>query len=447
MPSHPPKAPRTGTVDVPRMPPSRGSLPFAARETALQFGVPLSSQAPRLSIANAGTTRSSTPASHSSQPARVTTTIPSPRASLPIRDVGTPGRRDKPSVVAFGATDTGLMGTLAKSSLPAAGRTPIVPPARPSMTTTGRRRSTPAEELQTAAFGAPGTGTLPVVSIPVTMLPPQRDASDPAQQLRAYAYAAIRSWAQHHCGLAFASDQNGNELFEGRIDALCRDLAWTPESLLALLRSGNPDAALRVAEVLSTNYTFFRREPTMFDYLAQKVFPTLPSGPLRFWSAATSSGDEAYSIAMTAHEYFGADALTRVRILGTDLSARQVQMAEKGIYPREQAAPLDANRFQRWFTLVDRNQVKVAEPLRQLCTFRRMNLTHPSWPFNQKFHVIFLRNVLYYFDPPTRREILERCFDVAEDGAVLITSLTEPMVDVSTRWQALRPAVFRRGRR
>jgi chemotaxis protein methyltransferase CheR len=257
--------------------------------------------------------------------------------------------------------------------------------------------------------------------------------------------AGIQNWAQRNCGLSFSSEQYA--MFEAKIDALCRELRVEPDSILNRLSGGDSDMALRVAEALSTNYTFFRREPEMFEYLTSQIFPKLTDAAIRIWSAATSSGDEAYSIAMAAHEFYGTAALARVRILGTDLSERQVRAAEQGSYPRAQLAQLGDARLQRWFKPVGGDRMQVESSLKQLCTFRRFNLTQEHWPFENGFHVIFLRNVLYYFEAPLRRRILEKCYDAAAPGAVLITSLTEPMINVQTRWRALRPAVFvREGR-
>ena len=170
----------------------------------------------------------------------------------------------------------------------------------------------------------------------------------------------------------------------------------------------------------------------------------LPREPLRVWSAATSSGDEAYSLAMLAREHFGEAAAANVRILGTDVSERQLAMAESCLYPRDQLGPTDQLRLARWFVPAANRCVRVLPEIAALCTFRRLNLTQLDWPFERRFHLIFLRNVLYYFEPPVRQAILERCYDFAEPGAYLITSLTEPMIDVRTRWSALQPAVYRK---
>jgi len=259
------------------------------------------------------------------------------------------------------------------------------------------------------------------------------------------AMRALRAWIKRQSGITFSVDQDVQ--FADRVSGLCRELKLTPDQLLAKVTQGDHAAAQRLVEVASTNYTFFFREPESFAYLIAHVLPGLPPGPVRVWSAAASSGDEAYSLAMAVCETMGDAGRLRTRILGTDISGRAVQSAEEGVYPRDQLAQLGATRTFRWFTPAGRNQLRIADHLKQMCTFRRFNLTQTSWPFEHRFHVIFLRNVLYYFEPRTRSHILEACYDAAEPGATLITSVTEPMVDVRTRWTALRPAVFRKKER
>lgn len=255
----------------------------------------------------------------------------------------------------------------------------------------------------------------------------------------------IRAWIKRQSGIAFSPDQDAQ--FADRVAGLCRELKLGPEQLLAKVTQGDKLASQRLIEVASTNYTFFFREPESFAYLTERVLSTLPQGPLRLWSAAASSGDEAYSLAMAVCETLGDAGRARTRILGTDISGRAVQSAEAGVYPRDQLSQLAAARLSRWFSPAEKSQQCVSDQLKQMCTFRRFNLTQTSWPFEQRFHVIFLRNVLYYFEPRTRKRILEACYDAAEPGAVLITSVTEPMVDVTTRWTAVRPAIFRKSER
>lgn len=257
------------------------------------------------------------------------------------------------------------------------------------------------------------------------------------------AVAALETWVGQNFGIRYVGDQHG--LFAGRIAALARDLNVPAVTILTRVVSGDRTTIVRLGEAVSTNHTLFFREDEIFDYLATELVPRLSPGPCRVWSAATSSGDEAYSLAITFLEAWGPSAAGRVRILGTDLSERQVRAAETAVYPQAQLQRLSADRRKRWFHPAGLGQFAVGPEARALCTFRRLNLTQSPWPFEQRFHLIFLRNVLYYFEPALRRKVVEACFDAAEPGAWLVTSLTEPMLDLTTRWTAVRPAVFRRG--
>jgi chemotaxis protein methyltransferase CheR len=254
---------------------------------------------------------------------------------------------------------------------------------------------------------------------------------------------ALRAWVRSHSGIVFGSEQE--ELFGDRIDSLCRELRTSPERLLARVRDGDHAWSLKTLEAASTNYTFFFREPEIFEYLRGNVFPKLSrSSELRIWSAASSSGDEAYSLAIACREYFGETALARVRILGTDISEKQLRRAESAEYPSDQIGGISPQRLSAYFSALGAQRVRVNPAIRQMCTFRRLNLTQSPWPFAQKFHVIFLRNVLYYFEPSTRTRVLQSCYDAVEPGGYLFTSLTEPMIDVRTSWSQVRPAVFQR---
>lgn len=264
----------------------------------------------------------------------------------------------------------------------------------------------------------------------------------PLSQVSREVLQALRQWVKTHFGIVFTEDQH--DLFRTRIEGFCRELGVGAEVVLARTISGDRALMLRLAEAVSTNHTFFFREGEIFTHFSQEVLNGFTDGPLRIWSAACSSGDEAYTLAMLCRERFGEDARARVKILGTDISERQLRAAEQGFFPLHQLGQLPGDRLGRWFRPAGLGQYQVAEELRKMCTFRRLNLTQPPWPFEQKFHVIFLRNVLYYFEPPTRRRIIEACHEIAEPGAWLITSLTEPMLDLVTSWAPVRPAVYRK---
>jgi chemotaxis protein methyltransferase CheR len=255
------------------------------------------------------------------------------------------------------------------------------------------------------------------------------------------AHEELRAWVRHQFGIAYGDDQA--LVFADRIETVCFEIKLTPEVLLLRLAAGDVSVTRRLAEAVSTNHTYFFREPEVFELLSRCVFPALPAGGLRLWSAAASSGDEAYSLAIAAHEHFGPDAGDRVRVLGTDLSERQLRLAEEGAYPAYQLGELSPTRA-RWFEPAGPARFRVVPALRRMCTFRRLNLMVRPFPFEQRFHVVFLRNILFYFDPPVRRRLLEACYDATEPGGWLCTSLTESITDLQTRWVPVASAVYRR---
>ncbi len=295
----------------------------------------------------------------------------------------------------------------------------------------------PRVSMPDAPFRQSMPETPPRVSMPEVSSRPS------TPETRSEAVEWLRAWTRRQCGIAFADEQSG--MFEVRLDSLCRELKVPIEQIQTGVEQGDHALTLRLAETVSTNYTFFFREPEMFDYLRERVFPSLRKGAtVRIWSAASSSGEEAYSLAILAQECLGPDA-ARVRILGTDISERQLKLAERGVYRREQLGPISGSRLARWFLPAEGGQLRVRDELRGMCMFRRLNLLRRPWPFEQKFQIIFLRNVLYYFEPATRRDVLEACYDAVEPNGHLITSLTEPMGEFATRWHSLGPAIFRRG--
>jgi chemotaxis protein methyltransferase CheR len=252
----------------------------------------------------------------------------------------------------------------------------------------------------------------------------------------------LRVWAKQECGVGFSDEQSA--IFSSRIDALCAEVGEP----LALVRqrvvAGDRKTRERVIEAVSTTYTCFLREPETFAYLRDVLFDRLGDKPsVRVWSAAASSGDEAYSIAMMATES-GTMTRGRVAVLGTDVNAKQLRLAEAGEFRAEQLQLLDASRRARFFEAGADGVLRVGPELRACTLFRRLNLLRRPWPFQQKFHIVFLRNVLYYFEEATARGVLERVCDCIEVGGYLVLSLTESMTLSKDQWRCVHPAVFQK---
>lgn len=253
------------------------------------------------------------------------------------------------------------------------------------------------------------------------------------------AFGAIRAWVEAQLGIRFDDEQAG---VLGRRLAMAFGGEGTLRDIVRRLEVGDSATIVRVAEAAATNHTFFFREPESFDALARVVVPHLPShGEVRVWSAAASSGEEAYSLAMCMREVLPAPH--RLRILGTDISQKQVHAAERAVYEAGAVTNVPP-RFRRHFSPTDAGAVQIDGRIMRTCVFRRMNLVSFPWPFARRFHVTFLRNVLYYFDPVVRLRIVDACYDATEPGGWLFVGLSEPMVDLVSRWTPKGAGMFRK---
>lgn len=204
----------------------------------------------------------------------------------------------------------------------------------------------------------------------------------------------------------------------------------------------SPDEQREFINALTTNLTSFFREPHHFDTL--KAFLKKRSTPIRIWCGAASTGEEPYSLAMTAIEAFGS-MQPPVRILATDLDTQVLHTASNGIYPADRVERLTEARLQRFFLRGKGSKlgmVRVHPALQALLDFRQLNLLARQWPMKQKFDAIFLRNVLIYFDKPTQADVLYRCADVLQPDGLLFVGHSESLTHVADRFQSLGKTVY-----
>lgn len=203
------------------------------------------------------------------------------------------------------------------------------------------------------------------------------------------------------------------------------------KSFLAYYRivSSDRQELVEMIDAVSTNVTHFFREEHHFRFLRREL-PALAKrhGELRIWSAGCASGEEPYSIAMVLDELFGVSGdrgRTVGKILATDISTRILHQAEQGIFLRQDVegrmpASLLQQAFQRGIAAQE-GKVRIKEPLRRLVRFARLNLLDETYPFTRKFHVIFCRNVMIYFDQETKMKLLSRFHHyLADDGYLII---------------------------
>lgn len=208
-------------------------------------------------------------------------------------------------------------------------------------------------------------------------------------------------------------------------------------------------AVSTLLDKITTNYTFFLREAEHFQYFRDKVLPclarTVKSRDLRIWSAACSSGEEPYTLAMVIDEFFGADkADWDTRILATDISSNVLSAARSGIYAKEKLVNLPATWRQKYFREYDAENEILVDEIRNEVIFNKLNLMDPTFPFKRKLHVIFCRNVMIYFDGETKDALADRLYDATESGGYLFIGHSEGLNRETTRYRYVMPSVYRK---
>lgn len=212
-------------------------------------------------------------------------------------------------------------------------------------------------------------------------------------------------------------------------------------------RSGEAVAAL--VDKITTNHTFFMRESDHFHYFREKVLPYLVGAvkekDLRIWSAGCSSGEEPYTLAMILDEFLGMEKIRwDAKILATDISGKVLEAAKKGIYGNEAIASVPAVWRLNYFIKLDKESCAVADGIKKEVIFRKFNLMDEVFPFKRKFHVIFCRNVMIYFDHGTKRELIQKFYDLTEHGGYLFIGHSESLDRNGTKYRYVMPAVYRK---
>jgi chemotaxis protein methyltransferase CheR len=200
---------------------------------------------------------------------------------------------------------------------------------------------------------------------------------------------------------------------------------------------------------ITTNYTFFMREAEHFYYFRDKVLPylsrTVKDRDLRIWSAACSTGEEPYTLAMIIDQFFGQDKKTwDTKILATDISQNVLSTAKSGIYRKETVSEVPALWMQNYFREYDTSNYILSEKIRNEVIFGNINLMESVFPFRRKMHVIFCRNVMIYFDNDTKDKLVERLYDITEPGGFLFIGHSEGLNREKTRYRYVMPAVYRK---
>ncbi len=255
-------------------------------------------------------------------------------------------------------------------------------------------------------------------------------------------FESLTRLAQEHCGLHLPRGKES--LVESRLGRILRERGIPSFEAyyrhLVANRSG--EAMVEFVDALTTNHTSFMREPAHFDFLraaATGEFRNFPS--LRIWSAPCSSGEEPYSIAMTLLDAsLGCRWASDVQITATDISTKILKKAQAGAYEIDRMRGVPESWRQRYFA---KEEVFTVRPtVSRLVRFERLNLIHPFPP--RRFHVIFFRNVMIYFNRATQQDIITRLCACVEPGGYVFIGHSETLNGLDHPLRYLKPAIYRR---
>jgi len=204
-------------------------------------------------------------------------------------------------------------------------------------------------------------------------------------------------------------------------------------------------------DAVSTNFTSFFREKAHFDFLVEKVLPELStraSEGVKLWSAACSSGEEPYTLAMVLEEYFRSrgSGSSGFNIQATDISTKVLATADKGVYPEERVRTVPPEMLKRYFQKgVGRSSgyVKVKDPLKQHVEFRRLNLME-DFPWKNGFEIIFCRNVMIYFDRDTQERLVKKFYDSLVPGGYLFIGHSESISRLDHGFKQVAATAYRK---
>lgn len=256
----------------------------------------------------------------------------------------------------------------------------------------------------------------------------------------------ISQMVYRHSGISL---KKGKEtLVRARLMKRVRELNLDSlDSYMDYLENDRNSAELTaMIDAMTTNKTSFFREADHFHFLRDTVLPNIKGTKMRFWSAACSSGEEPFSLAITLRENLGNIDPKACLILATDISQKMLEKAWQGVYSRDTIKTIPNPLVNKYFTKTsDRQDVvyQIKAQIREMIRFGWLNLME-AWPMTGPFNVIFCRNVMIYFDRRTQEKLVNRFWDLLATGGYLFVGHSEGLSGVKHRFEYVRPATYRK---
>ncbi|MBO5352632.1 MAG: protein-glutamate O-methyltransferase CheR [Lachnospiraceae bacterium] len=242
------------------------------------------------------------------------------------------------------------------------------------------------------------------------------------------------------------------EIVQGRLENYVQTGGYTTyqEYMNAVELDYTGKLERELVNLLTTNHTFFMREFDHFEYLKRMVLPELKqreekNRDLCIWCGAASTGQEPYMLAMLLKDFFGLEhEHWDTKVLATDISTQVLEQAVRGIYEENQISVLPEHWKRRFLRPVNGGaQYEISAEIKEEVLFRQFNLMD-TFPFKRRMHIIFLRNVMIYFDKETKRQLVQKVYDCMEPGGYLFIGQTETIDKTSVPFEMIRPSIFRK---
>ncbi|MBL8027787.1 MAG: protein-glutamate O-methyltransferase [Fibrobacteres bacterium] len=261
----------------------------------------------------------------------------------------------------------------------------------------------------------------------------------------------LSSLIHERCGINI--QEHKKSLIKGRLAKRLKVLGLKKfkEYYEYILKPANSEELVQMIDAVSTNVTHFFREQAHFDFLRDYIIPDMikrskegQAGKLRVWCAASSSGEEPYSLAMTFLEHFNGIQGEDFMILGSDISTRVLKAAQDGVYTEDKLGGVSKSQRLKYFENGSQGQSKVKDSVKKYLVFKRINLMDNEFPFRNPLDVIFCRNVMIYFDKSTQQTLVQKFHNHLKPGGYLFLGHSEGLTGVKHKFSYVQPSVYRK---
>lgn len=240
-------------------------------------------------------------------------------------------------------------------------------------------------------------------------------------------------------------------LIEGRLGNILKERKFEDyhSYLDCVLNDTSGKEVVYLMDALTTNHTYFMREVEHFHFFEKDVLtyfePRVKDKDLRVWSAGCSTGQEPYTLAMIIDQFFGREiSQWDTDLLATDISSKVLKKAMEGVYSKEEVKNLPPIYKMNYLDITEAGEVRIKPKIRKRITFRTFNLMEKEFPFKKRFHVIFCRNVMIYFDAETKMKLIQKFYNALVPGGYLFIGQSESIDRRGCSFKYIMPSVYRK---